>query len=337
MLRAGLSLRAGGASAAGAKLTVARAAGTSSIRVFSSRQQRPLVRKDSEIMLARSESIEAELAESQSGLSLMLVDQHARAIDEVVPWFLYNMPRAYFRQVPRELQEEHLRAFAAFKSSGAIPETTLRSPDGTLTFMREGSYPGMLQDMIHQVEVLHASASRRPLSSVSVFSSDDDTVALNVFRFVTEMPSHSNSIPEVLEKYASKLLAGEMQGDAAGVHASPSPIFQEESLRDFTMRCSPSFVAMSSPRRFCKQMEMVHDVTSRGTDEVAVDIEHNWSGTDDSMVTMAIMNVTTNSALKRVVSYLGANSLNISRVHVDVVQGETEDASCDDAPHISTL
>ena len=117
MLRAGLSLRAGGASAAGAKLTVARAAGTSSIRVFSSRQQRPLVRKDSEIMLARSESIEAELAESQSGLSLMLVDQHARAIDEVVPWFLYNMPRAYFRQVPRELQEEHLRAFAAFKSS----------------------------------------------------------------------------------------------------------------------------------------------------------------------------------------------------------------------------
>ena len=84
---------------------------------------------------------------------------------------------------------------------------------------------------------------------------------------------------------------------------------------------------MSSPRRFCKQMEMYHDVTSGKQMRSLSTSSMDGQAPTTRMVTMAIINVTPNSALKRVVSYLGANSLNISRVHVDVVQGETESAS----------
>ena len=124
---------------------------------LSTTAKRPLVRKDSEIMLARSESFEAELADSQSALSLMLVDQHARAIDEVVPWFLANMPRAYFRRAPRAAGRAP-QGVCRFQVVWRDSETTLKSPDGTVTFMREGSYPGMLQEMISQIELMHSIA-----------------------------------------------------------------------------------------------------------------------------------------------------------------------------------
>ena len=85
------------------------------------------------------------------------------------------MPPAYFRQISPALQEQHLRALASLHGSGAVPEMSLKSQDGTITLIRPGNYPGQLLSMLKQIP------ATRPLSSVKVFTSKDETVAINVF------------------------------------------------------------------------------------------------------------------------------------------------------------
>ena len=51
--------------------------------------------------------------------------------EEVVPWFLANMPPMYFQDTDVPTQLSHLRAIIAAKTSGRPLELTLRSEDGS--------------------------------------------------------------------------------------------------------------------------------------------------------------------------------------------------------------
>lgn len=52
---------------------------------------------------------------TQQAMIHELVQQQANTIQSVVPWFLANMPPAYFRQVPEKFRVDHIKAIAAIK------------------------------------------------------------------------------------------------------------------------------------------------------------------------------------------------------------------------------
>lgn len=92
-----------------------------------------------------------------------------------------------------------------------------------------------------------------------------------------------------------------------------------DNMEAYLQKCDAGFVERSSPRRFCKQMAMYYDLLSRGTDEVAIDIESNWGGEKRMMVTLALTNVLARQVLMRVVPYMESKGLRLERTHLDLV------------------
>ena len=55
-----------------------------------------------------------------------IVETVTAAAQKEVPWFLNEMPSAYFRQVPPALRQSHLRAITALSAQGIlVPEVKL--------------------------------------------------------------------------------------------------------------------------------------------------------------------------------------------------------------------
>lgn len=52
---------------------------------------------------------------TQQAIIHELVTQQTYTIQNVVPWFLQNMPPPYFRQVPEKFRMDHIKAIAAIK------------------------------------------------------------------------------------------------------------------------------------------------------------------------------------------------------------------------------
>ena len=68
---------------------------------------------------------------------------------DIVPWFLEQMPLMYFQDTNEETQLAHLRAIIAAKASGRPIELTLRSEDSAeWTCMRPLDYPGVLAEIM---------------------------------------------------------------------------------------------------------------------------------------------------------------------------------------------
>ena len=72
--------------------------------------------------------------------------------EEIVPWFIEQMPLMYFQDTDEETQLAHLRAIIAEKASGRPIELTLRSDDASeWTFMRPRDYPGVLAELMEDL------------------------------------------------------------------------------------------------------------------------------------------------------------------------------------------
>jgi hypothetical protein len=54
---------------------------------------------------------------TQQAMIHELVQQQTNTIQSVVPWFLQNMPPAYFHQVPEKYRIDHIKAIAAIKGA----------------------------------------------------------------------------------------------------------------------------------------------------------------------------------------------------------------------------
>lgn len=52
---------------------------------------------------------------TQQAMVHELVQQQTDTIQKVVPWFLQNMPPAYFNQVPEKFRVDHIKAIAAIQ------------------------------------------------------------------------------------------------------------------------------------------------------------------------------------------------------------------------------
>ena len=73
---------------------------------------------------------------TQKALIYELTQQQTKTIEQVVPWFLENMPASYFDQIPEPFRMDHIKAIAAIKDANMDLYLNLKShmPDG-----REGT------------------------------------------------------------------------------------------------------------------------------------------------------------------------------------------------------
>ncbi|GBG31440.1 NAD-specific glutamate dehydrogenase, putative [Hondaea fermentalgiana] len=250
----------------------------------------------------------------------MLQREQREAANVKVPWFLQNMPDAYFKQLKPELRHQHLAALVALYDFGAVPDLTLHSDNNnTMTLISGGN--NSPQRLVQQIDRMPTNT---PLSGMSIFNSNDGEISLNVFRFF-DADEDDSSEPAVLSDeiraYLADLHAGKFEGDP--LHADASTFPDEQALERFVReRCRPDYVLRSSPRRFCKQVELYNKIMQDGEDQVGIDIEPNWNGVPHrTMITLAITNVLTMAAMKRISKYFASKNLNNVRTHLDLVRG----------------
>ena len=266
--------------------------------------------------MLRLNSVEFEARNDPAVLVKSLQEAQRKATEERVPWFLANMPKSYERLVHPDTKLEHLSAVVGIQDLSAVSEVFLRSGDGTISVIAPRSYPGQLTEQLKKLP------QSEPLSALNLFNSVDGLVSINMFNFSsteqrTSVDPNLIKVPNELQLYVNDLQAGTYLHD--DLHAKPSSCFEDNELKKYLAKCDPGFIERSSPRRFCKQMAMYYDLLARGTDEVAIDIESNWGGNKQMMITLALTNVIAREVLMRVCPYLESRSLEIERSHLDIV------------------
>ncbi|RLO13646.1 hypothetical protein DYB28_006571 [Aphanomyces astaci] len=265
--------------------------------------------------------------ETKESLAKALSDLQKESAAKTVPWFLDNMPAAYFRAITKEDRLQHLNELTALVNAQQ-PEVLLSSPDKKVySYIRTGDlYPGLLSDIMDQLP-----KDQGELARVKIFSSLDDSLAVDVFRFGRQEPFRGDTPEEktardTIQAYVSDIQAGKY----AGVEGVPEPAayFTPEAVDEFLSLSNSMYVKFSSPRRLATQIALFHRV--RGTEGVAVSVEHGWESKSDenklsggkvpqTMITLAASNVLTKHLLQRAATYLGLKDLNVRRAHLDVI------------------
>lgn len=252
------------------------------------------------------------------------------AANKTVPWFLENMPAAYFRAIGESERLTHLNAITALVNAQQ-PEVMLRSPDNKVySYIRSGAnYPGLLANVLDQ---LPKSVDGGELARVKLFTSLDDTLGLDVFRFGAQEPftgkteSDKEALAEIQE-FMANLQAGKFAGKPG--YPEPAPYFEPAAVEAYLKRTNAMYVKFSNPRRLAQQIALYERV--RGTEGVAVEVEHGWEKKNEenklsggnapqTMLTLAAANVLAKSMMQKAATYLGLCDLNILRAHLDVVQ-----------------
>lgn len=247
-----------------------------------------------------------------------------QTVQKVVPWFLKSMPASYFRLIPEDLRKQHVKAVAAvhdldMQDLSLKIETKSASGNTEITMLNTETQQGSLLKQLNSLPVI----KNHSLANVDVFSSSDGQFALNVFSF--EPDSHiveSTRVDQAehIMKYAEELRAGKHDADPVASKWAETATFEE--LSDYLAKCSPSYVARSTPRRFLLQKEL-YDIV-RGTDASAVRIEdyHGSSGPPTgsaAWVTIATGNMIPEVLLKITTGVLTARKMDIWRAHMDTV------------------
>eukprot|EP00569_Conticribra_weissflogii_P004035 CAMPEP_0171345936 /NCGR_PEP_ID=MMETSP0878-20121228/22885_1 /TAXON_ID=67004 /ORGANISM="Thalassiosira weissflogii, Strain CCMP1336" /LENGTH=1055 /DNA_ID=CAMNT_0011849471 /DNA_START=405 /DNA_END=3572 /DNA_ORIENTATION=+ len=267
---------------------------------------------------------------TQTAIIHELTQQQTRSIERVVPWFLNTMPEPYFRQVPESFRLDHIKAISAIKDANMDMHMNLKThlPDGrqVLTFIRPGTMPGLLLNMIKELPFTQRSQDYMPLSRVQVFSAEDDSMSLNVFVYGEEGERKFGDVDltgaHILE-YASNLLQGSIgtEDEFGRPHPEPSPTFERENIIAYLEKCSESYITRSDPRRFLKQMQLFEKVT--GTDGIAVDIEESYldskHGETQYWVDAAFANTLPHFALEQATQLLFLHNFDVQRAHLDNV------------------
>lgn len=235
----------------------------------------------------------------------------------VVPWFLKNMPAAYFNQTPEESRKQHLKAIQAIRDleqSDLSLKIESKGKDGStdITYINSQTKSGLLHS---QIKGLVAPANST-LSRVKVFSSLDGGLALNVFSFES-----ANRLSSTASKDDTSRIFAMIDEIKAGKHATDasvpaySDLFSAASMGDYVGRVSPVYARTSDPRRFLIQRELFEKV--RGTESSSVHVE---SVGENSWVTIAASNVLPEVLLRLSSNIISARGLDILRAHLDTVQ-----------------
>ncbi len=222
-----------------------------------------------------------------------------RTVDELVPWFLEQMPPAYFSDHDRDTQMAHLRAIAAARASGLPLRITLKSEDGaSWTFISERDYPGLLAENMRDIP------ENKPLRLAKVHATRDGSLVLDTF-ILGDPPRFDEKDPAQAAKLGEILGHAEAKGHAADVAAFAA------HLRG----TSAEYVRAVTPLRALRTFLRFRDVS--GTDDTRVDLEAE----DDpklSRVVILVGNTAPRRFFFRTCTLFGRRGVDIRRAYLDV-------------------
>jgi len=251
------------------------------------------------------------------------------------PTYSFTSPtssQSYFRQVPEKFRNDHIKAIAAVKDANMDLYLNLKAhlSDGrqVLTFIRPGTAPGTLLEMVQALPWKHNSIDYLPLTRILVFSTKDESMSLNMFVYGVKPTAQPGRFDEleagrsVLE-YAERVQMGEIES------LEPSPLFERDSLVSFLARCSENFInAFASDPRRCLQQRALFDQVS-GTEGTRVRIEpasfededeyHHRLGQQHYWVDVAVANMMPQVALENVCRLLVLHNFDVTRARLDVI------------------
>ena len=254
---------------------------------------------------------------TQQAIIYELSRKTANTIEQVVPWFLENMPESYFQQVPEAFRMDHIKAIAAIKDAQMDLFLNLQShlPDGrlVLTFVRPSTAPGTLLHMVEQLPWRTNTPDFVPLTRLHVFSTKDDTMSLNMFVYgnaQTKAPRMVDAGSSILE-YAKQVQEG-LVPDMA-----PHPLLARGDLIEYLSLCSDNYLRIGStdPRRFLQQRLLMATVSGTEGTDVSID------PTDDGhyWVDVAVANSLPQVALEHLCRLLFLHHLDVTRARLDIV------------------
>jgi len=220
--------------------------------------------------------------------------------EQVVPWFLEQMPPTYFQDTDEETRLVHLRAIIAARASGRPIEMTLRSEDGSQwTSMRPLDYPGVLAELVSELP------KDQPLRAAKIHTAHDGSLVIDTFEFGDSPrcdlsdPDQKAKLNEFLE-YAQKA----------------QPDWNEATLTDFLERCSADYMLTLTPLRLHKHWDMYKQIT--GTDGTVITLEPELDPTQ-TRISIAVGNSTRRTMLERLAARLSQSEINIHRAYLDSI------------------
>ncbi|MCH2135522.1 MAG: NAD-glutamate dehydrogenase [Phycisphaerales bacterium] len=220
--------------------------------------------------------------------------------DDVVPWFLDQMPPVYFQDTDEATRLSHLRAIVAARASGRPLELTLRSEDGTQwTSMRPLDYPGVLAELVAELPI------DQKLRSAKIHTAKDGSLVIDTFEF-GDAPRCDLDDPAQHEKL----------DEVIAYAATSAPDWSSEDIRDYFTRCAADYVLTITPLRMSKHWSMFKQIT--GTDSTTVMLEPESDPTF-SRISVAVANSTRRVMLERIAERLSHAGINIHRAHLDTV------------------
>ncbi|KAJ1432942.1 hypothetical protein B484DRAFT_394719 [Ochromonadaceae sp. CCMP2298] len=225
-----------------------------------------------------------------------VAEQQKERASRIVPWFLKSMPSAYFKQISIDMQSQHVQAIASLKEltnsdlslrmEADTPETNTHH----VTFITSGTQSGLLHSQIKKLVV----PAGQSLSNVNVFSSLDDSLALNVFSFQGKGAKSSTTRADAARifDYLAEVQAGTHVGNA-NVPVYSEADFGAATMDDYLTRIQPSYARQSNARRFLIQKNLYEQV--RGSEGARVHLEQYMPDaggpSSRSWVTIAAANV----------------------------------------------
>eukprot|EP00986_Skeletonema_menzelii_P001593 scaffold419_cov147-Skeletonema_menzelii.AAC.7 len=265
---------------------------------------------------------------TQTAMVHELTQQVSRSIEKVVPWFLNTMPAPYFRQVPESFRLDHIKAISAIKDASMDMHMNLKThlPDGrqVLTFIRPGTMPGLLLNMIKELPFNQRSEEYMPLSRIQIYSAEDDSMSLNLFVYGEETKQETDVTltgSHILE-YAQQVMDGSLppQDEYGRPNPKPNDSFERENLIEHMEKCSESYILRSDPRRFLSQMQLFEKVS--GSDNISVSTEYSYldeNNDEHYWVDIALANTLPHYALEQTTKLLFLHSFDVMRAHLDNV------------------
>ena len=230
-----------------------------------------------------------------------LIDGVRSTAEEVVPWFVEQMPSVYFQDTDHEHRMAHLRAIIAAKASGQPPKLTLRSEDeSVITMIHPLDYPGVLAELVCDLP------TDRPLRAAKIHTAADGTLVVDVFEF-GDSPLFDPSVPAQAEKLAQTIAY-------AREHA---PDWSEEQIRAHFSNCAADYILTLTPLRIHLQWQLCARLS--GTDGTAVELERESDPTRNRIV-VAVGNSRTRTMIERISTRLSRYAINIHRAYLDLIQ-----------------
>jgi len=268
-------------------------------------------------------SVRAMSTDNTQTLIAELSKQQSEAVSTMVPWFMKNMPASYFKQVPDSLRRQHLKSIAALRElrqSDMVLKIDAKNEDGSseVTFISNISSASSSNNLYDQIKSLVVPQDST-LSRVKVFSSADNSLALNIFSFETNKSTNTSATKDDIKavvSLAKEISSGKFSSDAR--YPSNNSLFSETSLNEYASRCTPGYVKNSDPRRFLIQRDMYEKV--RNSESTAIHIEAAGQTAGAHWISIAAANTQPEVLLRLSSNILASRKLTVGRSHLDVVR-----------------